>query len=318
MSPFIETELVILFLSAIGAFASVMVIILPFIKRDQRASRQKVIAERRQELSHEQREQLVQQRARKRPQARVVAMRQFLERFNLSNLASSSSLRKKMMMAGWRQQTAAVTFIFSRVAISIVGVVVVFLFFLADQKYNLPFLGELVIVATAGFIGFNLPDLMVKNSIQKRQEEMTLAFPDALDLLLICVQAGLSIEAAFSRVTEEVAETSAALSQEIGLTSAELLFLGDRSKAYANLAERTGLASAKSLVTALSQADKYGTPVGVALKVLSEESRGERMSKAEQKGAALPAKLTVPMILFFLPALFVVIVGPAVLQMIAM
>ena len=172
-------------------------------------------------------------------------------------------------------------------------------------------------VVTSGFIGFKLPDVLLKNAALKRQEEMRLAYPDALDLLVICVNAGLSIEAAFSRVTEEVAESSVALSQEIGLTSAELLFLGDRSKAYVNLAERTGLPAIKSLVIALSQADKYGTPVSVALKILSDESRNDRMAIAEQKGAALPAKLTVPMILFFLPALFLVIIGPAVIQMIA-
>ena len=143
---------------------------------------------------------------------------------------------------------------------------------------------------------------------------MRLAFPDAIDLLVICVQAGLSIEAAFARVTEEISSTSEALSQEISLTAAELAFLGDRHKAYENFAERTGLEGAKSLGTALSQADKYGTPVGIALKVLAEESRNERMSRAETKAARLPAQLTVPMIMFFLPVLFIVIIGPAVLQ----
>ena len=222
------------------------------------------------------------------------------------------------MLAGWRQQSAVITFVFSRFAISIGLVLLAFLYFWGNQKLNLPIYTEIIIVAIAGFIGFMLPEVIVKNTIIKRQQEMTLAFPDALDLLLICVQAGLSIEAAFSRVTEELGETSAALSQELGLTSAELMFLGDRALAYENLANRTGLPAAKSLVTALTQADKYGTPVGVALKVLSEESRNERLSKAEQKGAALPAKLTVPMILFFLPVLFLVIVGPAVLQMMEM
>ena len=170
------------------------------------------------------------------------------------------------------------------------------------------------IVFFAGLVGFYLPALLVKSITQKRQDEMRLAFPDAVDMLVICVQAGLSIEAAFARVTEEISSTSEALSQEISLTAAELAFLGDRHKAYANFAERTGLEGAKSLGTALSQADKYGTPVGTALKVLSEESRNERMSRAETKAASLPAQLTVPMILFFLPVLFIVIIGPPVLQ----
>ena len=315
MASLLDTETIILLLSAVGAFASVFALILPFMKRDQRAARQKAIAQRREELSREQREQLAQQRARGRPQARANAMKQLLEKFNLSNLAASPELRRRMMMAGWRQQSAVVTFVFSRFAVSFGVVLLVFLFFLAENKFNLPFYQQLLIAGVVGFLGFHLPALLVKNATQKRQDEMTLAFPDALDLLVICVQAGLSIEAAFSRVTEEVAETSAALSQEFGLTAAELAFLGDRSTAYSNLAERTGLPAARALTTALSQADKYGTPVGVALKVLSEESRNERMAKAEQKAAALPAQLTVPMILFFLPVLFLVIVGPAVLQM---
>jgi len=313
-----DTQTIILLLAAIGAFASVFAVVLPFLKRDERASRQKAIVQRREELSREQREQLAQQRARTRPQARATAMKQLLVRFNLSNFTASPELRRKLAMAGWRQQSAVVTFVFLRFAICIGAVLLAFLFFLADQNFNVPFAGQLAIAAVVGFIGFSLPAVMVKNATQKRQQEMTLAFPDALDLLVICVQAGLSIEAAFSRVTEELAETSATLSQEFGLTAAELAFLGDRSKAYANLAERTGLPAAKSLTTALSQADKYGTPVGVALNVLSDESRTERMSKAEQKGAALPAQLTVPMILFFLPVLFLVIIGPAVLQMLAM
>ena len=313
-----ETKMIILVLTATGAFASVMAVVIPFLRKDKRASRQKEITARREELSRQQQEQLAQQSTRQRPQAGVQVMKRFLEHFNLSKLLKAPELRQKMMLAGWRQQSAVITFVFLRFAISMGAILLAFLFFWGDQKYNLPFYTEFIIAASAGLIGFMLPELIVKNAIIKRQQEMTLAFPDALDLLLICVQAGLSIEAAFSRVTEEVSATSAALSQELGLTSAELMFLGDRAQAYENLSNRTGLPAAKSLVTALSQADKYGTPVGVALKVLSDESRGERLSKAEQKGAALPAKLTVPMIIFFLPVLFLVIVGPAVLQMTAM
>jgi tight adherence protein C len=313
-----ETEFIILLLSGIGAFASVMAVCVPFFKRDQLAARQKAIAQRHKELESEQQERLAGQQARKRPKASVAAMKQFLERFNLSNLITSPELQKKLMMAGWRGQSASVTFVFLRLATCVGVLLFGIVFFVADKTFNLPLYGQFVIIVLSSVIGFKLPDLFLRNAAQKRQEEMGLAYPDALDLLVICVNAGLSIEAAFSRVTEEVAESSAALSQEIGLTSAELLFLGDRSKAYANLAERTGLPAIKSLVIALSQADKYGTPVSVALKILSEESRSDRMALAETKGAALPAKLTVPMILFFLPALFLVIIGPAVLQMMAL
>jgi len=147
---------------------------------------------------------------------------------------------------------------------------------------------------------------------------MTKAFPDSLDLLTICVEAGASIEAAFARVTEEVADASTVLAQEFGLTSAELAFLGDRGKAYLNFAERTGLPSVRALATTLVQAETYGTPIAVALRVLSQESRDDRMNRAEKKAAALPAQLTVPMIVFFLPPLFVIIMGPAVMSVMDM
>ena len=317
MFAFIEPEFIILLLSGVGAFSSVIALFLPFLKRDQLSKRQKAIEQRHKELENEQRERLAGKRIRQRPQARVAAMKQFLERFNLSSLTASQDLKKKLVMAGWRDQSTVITFVFLRFAACLGLVFFSTVIFSLDDNFNLPLFAQMLIIAISGFIGFKLPDVLLKNAALKRQEEMRLAYPDALDLLVICVNAGLSIEAAFSRVTEEVAESSVALSQEIGLTSAELLFLGDRSKAYVNLAERTGLPAIKSLVIALSQADKYGTPVSVALKILSDESRNDRMAIAEQKGAALPAKLTVPMILFFLPALFLVIIGPAVIQMIA-
>ena len=314
MSTLFESETIILLLSAIVAFASVMAFVLPFIKRNKGDARRRQISERRNELSREQREELVRKRSRERPLARVNMMKQLLERFNLSRLAASPELRRKLMIAGYRQQCAVLTFIFLRFGLALGFLVLAILFFLLDKDSELTGTVRSGIVFFAGLVGFYLPALLVKSITQKRQDEMRLAFPDAVDLLVICVQAGLSIEAAFARVTEEISSTSEALSQEISLTAAELAFLGDRHKAYANFAERTGLEGAKSLGTALSQADKYGTPVGTALKVLSEESRNERMSRAETKAASLPAQLTVPMILFFLQVLFIVIIGTAVLQ----
>jgi len=165
-------------------------------------------------------------------------------------------------------------------------------------------------------IGYYLPGLYLKNVIQKRQVGMQRAFPDALDLTVICVEAGMSVERSFQRVAEEIAPQSQDLAEEIALTTAELSYLGDRSQAYDNFSKRTGMPQVKALTSSLVQAERYGTPVASALRVLSEESRGERMSMAERKAAALPAKLTVPMIVFFLPVLFVVIIGPAAVQFI--
>ena len=142
------------------------------------------------------------------------------------------------------------------------------------------------------------------------------AFPDALDLLLICVESGMSIESAFTRVASEVGSQSVELAEEFGLTTAELSYLPERRQAFENLAKRCGHPGVKAIAAALNQAEKYGTPLGQALRVCAQENREMRMSEAEKKAAALPAKLTVPMIVFFLPCLFVVILGPAIMRVI--
>ena len=150
--------------------------------------------------------------------------------------------------------------------------------------------------------------------MQGRQTSITKAFPDALDMLLICVQSGMSAEAAFGKVAEEMGPQSLELAEELSLTTAELSYLQERRQAYENLGKRTGIAGVKAVATALTQAERYGTPVGQALRVMAKENRDMRMSEAEKKAAALPPKLTVPMIVFFLPVLFVVILGPALIQ----
>src|SRR6202012_1351549 len=153
------------------------------------------------------------------------------------------------------------------------------------------------------------------NAIPRRQQSIMRAFPDALDLMLICVESGMSIENAFSKVAAEIGSQSAELTEELALTTAELSYLPDRRQAFDNLARRCGHPGVKSLAIALNQAEKYGTPLGQALRVTATENREMRMQEAERKAASLPAKLTVPMIIFFLPCLFVVIMGPAVMKL---
>ena len=162
--------------------------------------------------------------------------------------------------------------------------------------------------------GFFLPTVLVINAIQRRQAAFTAAFPDALDLLLICVESGLSIEAAFGRVAQEIGSTTPELAEEFDLTTAELAYLPDRRQALDNLVLRTGMPSVKAVCTTLVQADKYGTPLTAALRIAAQENRDRRMAAAEKKAGSLPAKLTVPMIVFFLPVLFIVILGPAIIQ----
>ena len=162
------------------------------------------------------------------------------------------------------------------------------------------------------------PNLFLKNKIQRRQLSIKRAFPDALDLLLICVESGMSIEAAFRKVSEEIGAQSVALAEELTLTTAELSYLPNRRQAYENLAQRVGLEGVRSVCLALQQSERYGTPLGATMRVLAQENRDMRMSEAEKRAAALPPKLTVPMILFFLPVLFVVILGPAAIRVMAL
>ena len=302
----------IVLVAALAAFASVMAIALPLMQRDQLASRLKAVAARRQELSARQRAALKPAR-RNQPKRHVGAMRAVLARLNLQKLLDDRELKMKVQQAGWRHQSAAVTYTFSRVALPVVLLSVSLLYaggVLADKPLSVKLL-----VGLGGIgVGAYLPKLLLTNAIQKRQQALARAFPDMLDLMLICIEAGLSIEAALLRVTDEMGEGSPQMAEEIGLTAAELAFLSERRQAWDNLAERTGLPQVKALVTALVQAEKYGTPVSQALRVLATETRESRMASAEKKAAALPAKLTVPMILFFLPVLFLVIAGPAAIQ----
>ena len=173
---------------------------------------------------------------------------------------------------------------------------------------------RLIAVVAALYIGIKLPEIFLKNQTTKRQLSMRRAIPDAMDLLLICVESGISVEHAFRKVSVEIGTQSVALAEELTLTTAELSYLQERRQAFENLANRTGVEAIKSICTALVQAERYGTPVGVALRVLAQESRDHRMNEAEKKAAGLPPKLTVPMILFFLPVLFAVILTPALIQ----
>ncbi|MGC2857154.1 type II secretion system F family protein [Novispirillum sp. DQ9] len=319
MARFIDPQMLLTLLSAIAAFATVMAIALPFLRRDERGARLKAISRRREELSRQQRERIDTQRGAplREKKKSVALMRGILEKVKLEDLAASQELRQRLKAAGYRSPGAPVVFLFVRLGTT-VGFVLVALAFFLLAKEALPLVHKVAVIAGALLGGFYLPAILVKNQAQKRQEEITLVFPDTLDLLVICTESGLSIEAAFVRVTEEIGESSAVMAEEMGLTSAELAFLGDRRKAYANLADRTGVQAARSLATTLIQSEKYGTPVSQALRVLSDENRSDRMAKAEKKAGALPAQLTVPMIVFFLPALFVAIIGPAIIQIMRM
>jgi tight adherence protein C len=177
---------------------------------------------------------------------------------------------------------------------------------------------RLMTTVLAAIAGYYLPVILLKNLVMKRQKSIQRAWSDALDLLLICVESGMAVEPALQRVAREIGSASVPLAEELTLTVAELSYLQDRRKAFENLAKRTGISTVKAVVTSLIQSERYGTPLGTALRVLAQENRDARMFEAERKAAALPPRLTVPMILFFLPVIFVVILGPAIISVTAM
>jgi tight adherence protein C len=295
------------------AFATVVTLGLPMLERSGLQERLKTVSKRREELRARHHAALNAKRGTLRVEP-TSYMKATLDRFKLGNMLESENSKDKLAQAGYRGQAPLITFMFFRFVMPfIVFVVVLFYTFLILHltwtplmKFGAAFVGAA--------IGFYLPDIFVNNKIQRRQVSIMRAFPDALDLMLICVESGMSIESAFTRVAGEIGTQSAELAEELALTTAELSYLPDRRQAFDNLAKRCGHSGVKAVATALNQAEKYGTPLGQALRVTATENREMRMQEAERKAASLPAKLTVPMIIFFLPCLFIVILGPAIIQ----
>jgi tight adherence protein C len=245
-------------------------------------------------------------------------MQRAVENFQLNKWVGQEEAREKLVQAGYRGHAPYVTYLFFRMVTPIAALLLSTFYVFFVLHLDKPFTIKLGICLFATYIGMHLPFLFLKNKIQKRQLSIRRAFPDALDLLLICVESGMSIEAAFKKVSGEIGSQSIALAEEFTLTTAELSYLPDRRQAYDNLAKRTDLEGVKSVCVALQQAERYGTPLAQTLRVLAQENRDMRMAEAEKKAAALPPKLTVPMILFFLPVLFIVILGPAAIRVMAL
>ena len=307
-------ENIIVALGTIGAFLTIVALGMPLLGSKNMRSRLKAVAARREELSAAQRKKYTNQPSSLRQQSGRSYVTYLVDKLRLINPADSVAMKKKLAQAGMRTEAHLYTYTFFRfVAPILFGLLTaMYLFFLA--KVEMGPSAKLIYSFAAAVIGFFLPQILIKNKIQTRQKAIQIALPDALDLLIICVDAGLSMEAALHRVAKELQYQGPELSEELGLATAELAFLTDRRQAMLNLSERTGLPAIKALVTAMVQAERYGTAIGVSLRVLSEEQRDERMSRAEQKAGALPAQLTVPMIVFFLPVLFVVLLGPAIIK----
>jgi tight adherence protein C len=303
--------------SAIAAIATVLTLAMPLFATDSLSKRMKSVALERDQLRQRERERLARGDKVALRRSPKQYMQSIVDQFNLNKWVGQETARAMLVQAGYRGQAPYVTYLFFRMLMP--AVLLVFTVFYVFIVLNLdqPPMVKVGICLAATYLGMHVPSLFLKNRIQHRQLSIKRAFPDALDLLLICVESGMSIEAAFRRVSEEIGSQSIALCEELTLTTAELSYLPDRRQAYENLAKRTDLDGVKAVCLALQQAERYGTPMAQTLRVMSQENRDMRMSEAEKKAAALPPKLTVPMIVFFLPVLFVVILGPAAIKAIA-
>jgi tight adherence protein C len=317
MNSVIDPSFMIALVISIAVFVTVFTA-LPAFGGDPLKSRMKTVALERDELRAKQRARLAAEADRRRKGLREQqssGMKNIVDRLDLKRALADESTIAKLKVAGFRGQNPLTKFLFFRLVLPFVGFAMglVYVFLLGGLPEQ-PFFVKLFVSVLMAYAGFYAPILYVSNRATKRKESIQKAWPDALDLMLICVESGMSVEAAFRRVADEIGLQSVELAEEFVLTNAELSFLQERKQAYENLAARTGLDSVKSVSQALTQAERYGTPIAHALRVLANESRDMRMNVAEKKAAALPPKLTVPMILFFLPVLFAVILGPAGIQ----
>ena len=305
--------------AALIAFAAIVTVAAPMLQRNGLDVRLKSVASRREELRRKSREALANQGANKEVLLRQrdeSLYKKVGERLQLSRRLADPKVIDKMAEAGFRGPRPISAYYFFRFALPFLFAAGV-AFYLVVTKYDLPPMAKLTFIVTGFVAGFYAPNIYVSNIAKKRRGNIVGAFPDALDLLLICVEAGMSIEAALQKVSQEIGAASIELAEEMSLLVAELSYLPERRMAYEGLSRRVNSPGIKSVATAMIQAERYGTPLGSALRIMAKENRDLRLAAAEKKAASLPAKLTVPMILFLLPVLFVIIMAPAVMRTMA-
>jgi tight adherence protein C len=303
--------------AAIAAMATVITLAMPLLARNDLSRRMNAVSVEREKIRQRERERLARGDKVQLRQSPKQYMKRVVEQFNLNKWVGQEEAREKLIQAGYRGQAPYVTYLFFRLVSPLVAFVFTMFYLFVVMQMDKPPAIKVGMALFAAYVGMQLPYLFLKNKIGKRQLSIRRAFPDALDLLLICVESGMSIEAAFRKVSQEIGSQSIPLAEELTLTTAELSYLQDRKVAYENLARRTDLEGVRAVCVALQQSERYGTPLGQTLRVMAQENRDMRMSEAEKKAAALPPKLTVPMILFFLPVLFIVILGPAAIRVMA-
>jgi tight adherence protein C len=314
-----DTRFLTMVFAAIAAVATVLTLAMPLLATDTLSKRMKSVALEREQIRQRERERMARGgdkvALRQSPKQ---YMQRVVEQFNLNKWLGQEEMRLKLVQAGYRGQAPYVAYLFFRLVTPLAALTfaVFYIFIVLKLQYTTTI--KVLMCFAAAFLGMQLPYLFLRNQITRRQTSIKRAFPDALDMLLICIESGMSVEAAFRKVSEEVGTQSIALAEELTLTTAELSYLPDRRQAYENLAKRTDLEGVRAVCMALQQAERYGTAMGQTLRVMAQENRDMRMNEAEKRAAGLPPKLTVPMILFFLPVLFIVILGPAAIRVLAL
>jgi tight adherence protein C len=309
----VDVVMVATALSAVATLAVIVAIYAATTVRDPMAKRVKALNERREQLkagivasTSKRRKKITNQNEA------AEKVRSILSNFRMLQDEQVEKAQIKLLQAGIRSKDLAFVVIFARFVLPLViGPVMITGVYVLDWFPDWSSLKRYGLVAGSLILSYKAPDLWLKNKVQKRTDAIRKGLPDALDLLVICAEAGLTVDAAFSRVARELGKAYPELGDEFALTSIELGFLTDRRSAFENLATRIDLEAIRGVVTTMIQTEKYGTPLASALRVLSAEFRNERMMRAEEKAARLPAIMTVPLILFILPVLFVVILGPA-------
>ena len=311
----VGTETLILALAGLAALITALAVWNALLVRDPLGPRLKALAERRATLKAG----LIAAPSRRREKSKaksVGMMRRVVKRFNLQRSKKSTSVVIRLARAGYRSKDAPIVYAFLKAILPIVFGAAAVLVMYVLKTWEMSSTYKFVIIAGAVGLGFFGPSFWVYNQTTKRQKELRKGLPDAIDLMVICAEAGLGMDAAFSRVAREMGKASPEIADELGLTSVELSFLPERRQALRNLADRTGLKELRAIVNTLMQTEQYGTPLAGSLRVLSAEFRNDRLMRAEEKAAKLPALLTIPMIIFILPCLFIVLLGPAIFRIV--
>jgi tight adherence protein C len=308
MLPF---EQLITVLAALAGFVTVLAVWNALLWRDPLAQRAGKLRRRHDEL----RAGLIAAKpSRHRRRGAMGAMRALATRLHLLKSRSTMGAAERLARAGWRSKDALITFMVMKLILPFASGGAAFIVLDGAAFAHLSPTLQIVLPVMAVLGGYYAPDVAVRNTIMKREQAITKELPDALDLLVICAGAGLSLDAALTRVAREMAPAAPAVADEIGLTAIELGFLPDRKIALENLIKRCQIEPMRGVVNTLTQTERYGTPLAHSLRVLASEYRSDRMLKAEAKAAKLPAVLTVPMIIFILPPLMIVLIGPGILR----